>query len=60
MDVALERRIRERIRGFDVPALLDVLSASGYGDAGELFRNPGVAALDMLHHRAGGADRLKE
>lgn len=33
MDVALERRIRERIRGFDVPALLEVLNASGYGGA---------------------------
>ncbi|KFA87779.1 hypothetical protein [Archangium violaceum] len=39
MDVALERRIRERIRGFDVPALLDVLSASGYGDAEIEYRS---------------------
>ena len=29
----LEQRIRENIRGFDIPALLDVLAASGYGDA---------------------------
>jgi hypothetical protein len=33
MDGPLERRIRERIRGFDIPALLSVLAASGYGDA---------------------------
>jgi hypothetical protein len=33
MDGAIERRIRERIRGFDIPALLSVLAASGYGDA---------------------------
>jgi hypothetical protein len=33
MDGPVEQRIRERIRGFDVPALLDVLAASGYGDA---------------------------
>jgi hypothetical protein len=39
MDVALERRIRERIRGFDVPALLDVLNASGYGDAEIEYRS---------------------
>jgi hypothetical protein len=39
MDEALERRIRERIRGFDVPALLDVLNASGYGDAELEYRS---------------------
>jgi len=33
MDVALEQRLRQRIRAFDVPALLEVLAASGYGDA---------------------------
>ncbi|PTL85382.1 hypothetical protein [Vitiosangium sp. GDMCC 1.1324] len=33
MDGPLEQRIRERIRSFDVPALLEVLNASGYGDA---------------------------
>jgi hypothetical protein len=33
MAAALEQRIRERIRGFDVPALLELLAASGYGDA---------------------------
>lgn len=33
MNAPLERRLRERIRGFDIPALLDVLAASGYGDA---------------------------
>lgn len=33
MDGLFERRVRERIRGFDIPALLQVLSASGYGDA---------------------------
>jgi hypothetical protein len=33
MNGPLEQRIRERIRGFDIPALLDVLAASGYGDA---------------------------
>jgi hypothetical protein len=33
MEGALEQRIRERIRSFDVPALLEVLTASGYGDA---------------------------
>jgi hypothetical protein len=39
MDEALERRIRERIRGFDVPALLDVLNVSGYGDAEIEYRS---------------------
>ncbi|HEX5745421.1 MAG TPA: hypothetical protein VFZ09_04200 [Archangium sp.] len=39
MDEALERRIRERIRGFDVPALLDVLNTSGYGDAEIEYRS---------------------
>ena len=39
MDVALERRIRERIRGFDVPSLLDVLNTSGYGDAEIEYRS---------------------
>ncbi len=33
MNGPLEQRLRERIRGFDIPALLDVLAASGYGDA---------------------------
>ncbi len=33
MDGPFEQRIRERIRGFDIPALLEVLAASGYGDA---------------------------
>jgi hypothetical protein len=33
MGGALEQRIRERIRSFDVPALLEVLATSGYGDA---------------------------
>jgi hypothetical protein len=33
MSGPVEQRIRERIRGFDIPALLDVLAASGYGDA---------------------------
>lgn len=33
MDGPLEQRIRERIRSFDMPALMDVLAASGYGDA---------------------------
>lgn len=33
MEGALEQRIRERIRSFDVPALLEVLVASGHGDA---------------------------
>jgi hypothetical protein len=39
MDAALEQRIRERIRGFDVPALLEVLTASGYGDAEIEYRS---------------------
>lgn len=34
-----EQRLRERIRGFDLPALLDVLSASGYGDAEIEYRS---------------------
>jgi hypothetical protein len=33
MAAAFEQRLRERIRGFDIPALLAVLAASGYGDA---------------------------
>ena len=33
MDGALEQRIRERIRSFDIPALLELLRASGYGGA---------------------------
>ncbi|ATB33997.1 hypothetical protein [Melittangium boletus] len=33
MEEPLERRIRERIRSFDIPALLAVLEASGYADA---------------------------
>ena len=33
MSAPLEQRIRERIRGFDIPALLRLLDASGYGDA---------------------------
>ncbi|WP_257447002.1 hypothetical protein [Archangium lipolyticum] len=39
MDGPLERRIRERIRSFDVPALLDVLATSGYGDAEIEYRS---------------------
>lgn len=39
MDGPLERRIRERIRSFDVPALLEVLAASGYGDAEIEYRS---------------------
>lgn len=39
MDGALEQRIRERIRSFDVPALLEVLAASGYGDAEIEYRS---------------------
>jgi hypothetical protein len=39
MDAALEQRIRERIRSFDVPALLEVLAASGYGDAEIEYRS---------------------
>jgi hypothetical protein len=35
----LEQRIRERIRSFDIPALLDVLKASGYGDAEIEYRS---------------------
>src|SRR6218665_3889515 len=33
MEGPIERRIRERVRSFDIPALLAVLEASGYGDA---------------------------
>ena len=33
MEGIVEQRIRESIRSFDIPALLDVLAASGYGDA---------------------------
>lgn len=32
-ETPLEQRIREHIRGFDIPALLDVLATAGYGDA---------------------------
>ncbi|OJH40305.1 hypothetical protein [Cystobacter ferrugineus] len=39
MDGPIERRIRERIRGFDIPALLAVLSASGYSDAQIEYRS---------------------
>jgi hypothetical protein len=39
MQGPLEQRIRERIRSFDIPALLDVLSASGYGDAEIEYRS---------------------
>jgi hypothetical protein len=39
MQSAVEQRIRERIRGFDIPALLDVLEASGYGDAEIEYRS---------------------
>ena len=39
MNGPLEQRIRERIRGFDIPALLDVLAASGYGDAEIEYRS---------------------
>ncbi|HEY8212245.1 MAG TPA: hypothetical protein VIG99_32405 [Myxococcaceae bacterium] len=39
MDGALERRIRERIRSFDVPALLDLLAASGYASAEIEYRS---------------------
>ncbi|WP_224360574.1 hypothetical protein [Hyalangium versicolor] len=39
MDGPVEQRIRERIRSFDIPALLDVLAASGYGDAELEYRS---------------------
>lgn len=39
MDGPVEQRIRERIRGFDIPALLDVLATSGYGDAELEYRS---------------------
>ncbi len=39
MNAALEQRLRERIRGFDIPALLDVLRAHGYGDAELEYRS---------------------
>jgi hypothetical protein len=39
VDGALEQRIRERIRSFDIPALIDVLVASGYGDAEFEYRS---------------------
>jgi hypothetical protein len=39
MNGPLEQRLRERIRGFDVPALLEVLAASGYGDAEIEYRS---------------------
>jgi hypothetical protein len=35
----VEQRIRERIWSFDIPALLDVLAASGYGDAEFEYRS---------------------
>lgn len=39
MQGPVEQRIRERIRSFDIPALLDVLAASGYGDAEIEYRS---------------------
>jgi hypothetical protein len=39
MEASVERRIRERIRSFDIPALLEVLAASGYGDAEIEYRS---------------------
>ncbi|WP_224249589.1 hypothetical protein [Hyalangium gracile] len=39
MEGSVEQRIRERIRAFDIPALLDVLAASGYGDAEIEYRS---------------------
>ncbi|MFL5352442.1 hypothetical protein [Archangium sp.] len=39
MNGPLEQRIRARIRGFDVPALLELLAASGYGDAEIEYRS---------------------
>lgn len=38
-NTALEQRIRERIRGFDVPALLELLAHEGYGDADIEYRS---------------------
>ncbi|SEL89213.1 Type VI secretion, VasB, ImpH, VC_A0111 [Stigmatella aurantiaca] len=35
----LEQHIRERIRGFDIPALLEVLAAAGYGGAEIEYRS---------------------
>ncbi|MFL5349776.1 MAG: hypothetical protein ACJ8AT_33680 [Hyalangium sp.] len=39
MDGPVEQRIRDRIRGFDIPALLDVLATHGYGDAEIEYRS---------------------
>jgi hypothetical protein len=39
MDGLVEQRIRGRIRSFDIPALLDVLVASGYGQAEIEYRS---------------------
>jgi hypothetical protein len=39
MQGPVEQRIRERIRSFDIPALLDVLAANGYGDAEIEYRS---------------------
>ncbi|MDC0713583.1 hypothetical protein POL68_34275 [Stigmatella sp. ncwal1] len=39
MEGPLEQRIRERIRSFDIPALLEVLGTSGYGDAEIEYRS---------------------
>ncbi|MGZ3460708.1 MAG: hypothetical protein ACXU86_19650 [Archangium sp.] len=51
MDGPLEQRLRERIRGFDIPALLDVLAASGYGDAEIEYRShrTGVHQSHLVH-----------
>jgi len=38
VDGPFEQRLRERIRSFDVPALLEVLAASGYADAEIQYR----------------------
>ncbi len=35
----VEQRIRQRIRSFDIPALLELLGASGYGDAELEYRS---------------------
>ncbi|WP_225411741.1 type VI secretion system baseplate subunit TssG [Stigmatella hybrida] len=39
MEQSVEARIRERIRSFDIPALLEVLRASGYGGAEIEYRS---------------------
>lgn len=39
MRADLEQRIRERIRDFDIPALLDLLAHAGYGDAEIEYRS---------------------